>query len=283
VWTKKKFLIWGKTYPEFSKSYYETVCTGAVDAETGCLVRIYPVTLRYLKEPFKAYDWVEVEAERNESDFRPESFRIRQDTLKVVGHIDTKRKGEWLERKRWILSATNVFASVEALQAAEAVDHTSLGLVRPKSIRRIYLRRKPDHERNEWDQQRAAALRQKELFVDAETETKDLQFMPVQYRACFRCDDPMCTTEHDLSILDWGVYVLSRREYATGGAAVAERKVIEKIEELLDSTKREPYLFLGNTKAHSQSFMIVGLFHPPIEKTPGPARPHPTLKLPGID
>jgi hypothetical protein len=40
VWAKKKFLIWGKTYPEFSKTYYETVCTGAVDADTGRLVRI---------------------------------------------------------------------------------------------------------------------------------------------------------------------------------------------------------------------------------------------------
>jgi hypothetical protein len=34
VWTTKKLLIWGKTYPEFSKSYYETVCTGAVDEES---------------------------------------------------------------------------------------------------------------------------------------------------------------------------------------------------------------------------------------------------------
>ncbi len=273
MWTTKKFLIWGKTYPEFSKTYYETVCTGAVDAETGRLVRIYPVTLRYMKEPFKAYDWIEVEAERNTSDFRPESFRIRQDTLKVVGHIDTKKKGDWPERRRWILGPKNVFASVEALQAAEAADHTSLGLIRPKEIRRVYMRKKPDAERGEWDRQRAAALQQKELFVDAETETQDLQYMPVQYRACFRCDDPNCKTEHDLSILDWGVYVLSRREYAARGPAMAEQKVIEKIEELLDPSKRDPFLFLGNTKGHSQSFMIVGLFHPPIEPAPRVAEP----------
>ncbi len=273
MWTTKKFLIWGKTYPEFSKTYYETVCTGAVDAETGRLVRIYPVTLRYMKEPFKAYDWIEVEAERNTSDFRPESFRIRQETLKVVGHVDTKKKGDWPERRRWILGPKNVFASVEALQAAEAADHTSLGLIRPREIRRVYMRKKPDAERDEWDRQRAAALQQKELFVDAETETQDLQYMPVQYRACFRCDDPDCKTEHDLSILDWGVYVLSRREYAARGPAMAEQKVIEKIEELLDPSKRDPFLFLGNTKGHSQSFMIVGLFHPPIEPAPKVAEP----------
>jgi hypothetical protein len=27
MWTKKRLLIWGTTYPEFSKTYYETVCT----------------------------------------------------------------------------------------------------------------------------------------------------------------------------------------------------------------------------------------------------------------
>jgi len=282
VWAKKKYLIWGKTYPEFSKTYYETVCTGALDAETGNLVRIYPITLRYMKEPFKTYDWVEVEAERNTADFRPESFRIRQDTLKVVGHIDTKKKGDWPERKKWILGASNVFTSVEALQAEEAKDHTSLGLIKPKTITRIYMRKKPKSARAEWDEQRAAALQQKELFVDAESETQDLQFMPVQYRACFRCDDPVCKTEHDLSILDWGIYVLSRREYATRGASMAEQKVIEKIEELLDPTKREPYLFLGNTKQHSQSFTIVGLFHPPIASAPT-SKPSSSLKLPGFD
>lgn len=161
---------------------------------------------------------------------------------------------------------SNVFKSVEALQAMEASDHTSLGLVKPKSITRIYMKKKPEGERAEWEEQRAAALQQRELYVDAETVTHDLKFMPVQYRACFVCDDPACSTEHDLSILDWGVYVLSRREYASRGPGMAEQKVIEKITETMDAAKRQPYFFLGNTKAHSRSFMIVGLFHPPVVK-----------------
>jgi len=43
MWTTTKLLIWGTTYPEFSKTYYETVCTGALDEDTGKLVRIYPI------------------------------------------------------------------------------------------------------------------------------------------------------------------------------------------------------------------------------------------------
>lgn len=284
MWIKKNLLIWGKTYPEFSKKHYETVCTGAVDADTGKLLRIYPVTLRYMKEPFKTYDWIEALVERNPSDPRPESFRIQQDSIRVLKHLDTK--DGWVERSKWILGPESVFKSVEALRTAQAESHTSLGLVRPAKISRIYCKKRPESDRREWEEHRAQALAQKELYVDAETETKDLVFMPVQYRACFRCDDPACSTEHDLSILDWGIYALSRRQFATRGAALAERDVISKITEMMDASKRQPYFFLGNTKPHPQNFMVVGLYYPPrpdlhAKKKKGPEGT--TLKLPGID
>jgi hypothetical protein len=283
VWTTKKLLIWGKTYPEFSKGYYETVCTGAVDEETGKLVRIYPVTLRYMKEPFKTYDWIEAQVEKNPKDFRPESFRIRQETIKVGRHLDHDKSG-WAERARHVLRPGNVFASVEALQAMEAKDRTSLGLIKPKRITRIYMQYKPKDEKQEWEEQRALSLAQKDLFVDAESETRDLAFCPVRYRAKFVCDDSACKTEHDLSILDWGLYVLNYNQYADRGADMAEKKVVEKIEQLMDPSKREPYFYLGNTMAHSHSFMIVGLFHPPIAKAVGKKRPDPGApRLPGID
>lgn len=278
---KKKLLVWGKTYPEFSRSYYETVCTGAVDEETGKLVRIYPITLRYMKEKFKSYDWIEADVQRNSSDFRPESFKINQDTIKVVGHIGNKPK-EWQERSRWVLQTQNIFRSVEALQAAEKNDHTSLGLVRPKEITRIYKVRKKDSERREWEEARALAVQQRDLFVDPDSATKELAFCPVQYRAKFTCDDAACSTEHDFGILDWGLYVLDFNQWADRGGAMAEEKVVEKIQQLMDPSKRDPYFFLGNTKGYSHSFMIVGLFHPPRkeEKMPKAAEP---LKLPGFD
>ncbi|HVY46475.1 MAG TPA: hypothetical protein VHB21_11380 [Minicystis sp.] len=269
MWSTRKFLIWGKTYPEFSKKYLETVCTGAVDEETGKLARIYPLTVRYMEKPFRTYDWVEVEAEPTGSnDRRPESFRVQQQSLKVVGHIDTTKKNDWPDRRRWVLGPKNqnVFASVEELRAAQAKDRTSLGLIRPKAITRVYAKRKPESARAEWDEKRAAALSKSELFIDAETETRDLEYVPVQYRACFRCDDPACDTEHDLSILDWGLYVLHLRQFAARGASMAERDVIDHIQNLLDPKQRDPFLFLGNTLAHPQNFMIVGLFHPPIER-----------------
>lgn len=278
-WENRRLLIWGKTYPEFSAKYYETVCTGAVDAETGRLVRIYPITLRYMKEPFKTYDWVDARIEKNPSDARPESFRIDQDSIKVVSHLDTK--DGWAERTRWILREGNIFKSVEALRESQAKNDTSLGLVRPKEIRRVYCKKRPESDRVEWDEHRARALAQRDLFVDAETETKDLAYMPVQYRACFRCDDPACSTEHDMSILDWGVYALSRKQYAARGPSMAERDVIDQIERSMNLATKDAYFFLGNTKPHPQNFMIVGLYYPP-KSQPKAAPPTGTPKLPGF-
>lgn len=263
-WTRKKLLIWGKTYPEFSEKYYETVCTGALDVETGNLIRLYPITLRYMKEPFKAYDFVEAEIERNSSDPRPESYKINQESIKVVGHLDPKNG--WAARSGYLLRERNVFKSVEALRDAQKRDATSLGMVRPKEVGRVYCQKRPESDRAEWEAHRARALAQKDLFVDAEAETKDLVYMPVQYRACFRCDDPLCQIEHDMSILDWGTYALSRSQFAIGGHSKAERDVIAQIEKVMDLTKHDPYFFLGNTKAHPQAFTIVGMYYPPIKK-----------------
>ncbi len=283
VWAKTKLLIWGKTYPEFSAKHYETVCTGALDPQTGRLVRIYPIKLRHMKDPFHAYDWVEAEVERNEADFRPESHRIRENTIEKVGELGTS-KTEWAERARLILgpNKSNVFASVEALVAAEKKDHTSLGLVRPREITRIYKRKKSETERKEWDEQRARALKQRDLFIDGEKATKELAFCPVQYRAKFTCDDPACSTEHDMGILDWGLYVLDYKQWAERGGGMAEEKVVEAIQLRMDPSKRDPYFFLGNTKMHPQNFMIVGLFHPPKAEPPKPTKGE-SMKLPGFE
>src|SRR5689334_7137004 len=43
----EQVLIWGKTYPELSRRYSETVCTAGL-RQDGTPIRLYPVPLRYL-------------------------------------------------------------------------------------------------------------------------------------------------------------------------------------------------------------------------------------------
>lgn len=272
MFERRRLLVWGKTYPEWSKSHYETVCTGAVDEQSGRLIRIYPITLRFMGkggvagDPFRKYEWIVAEVERNDGkDYRPESYRINQQSIVTDGHIPTDKPGGWEERRRWVLGQHNVFRSVEDLWDAQEADRTSLGLVRPKTIKRFYDKKKPPDARAEWDEARERALAQRDLFIDAENAplVKELRFMPIQYRVEFECDDERCKG-HDMSILDWELYALHRKVFADKGAVGARNDVIQKLEQSTDSSKRDVFFFLGNTAAHPHNFMVVGLFTPPL-------------------
>jgi hypothetical protein len=68
-----------------------------------------------------------------------------------------------------------------------------------------------------------------------------------------------------------------------GGGRVDALDVQEAVDLGMDSRKREPYFFLGNTKAHPQTFMIVGLYYPAKASEMPLNRPSPgSLRLPGL-
>jgi hypothetical protein len=73
---KEKVLITVKTYPTYSKSYEELVCTAGFK-EDGTFIRIYPIPYRKLDydSRFAKYQWIELDLVKNTSDFRPESYR----------------------------------------------------------------------------------------------------------------------------------------------------------------------------------------------------------------
>ncbi|MBP9581870.1 MAG: hypothetical protein KBE38_06915, partial [Ignavibacterium sp.] len=73
---RMKILITVKAYPAISKKYNETVCTAGI-TEEGRWIRIYPIPFRQLdyNNQFRKYEWIELDLEKNPSDFRPESYR----------------------------------------------------------------------------------------------------------------------------------------------------------------------------------------------------------------
>lgn len=265
--TTKRLFIWGTTFPEWSEKYFETVCTGAIDGGTGRLLRIYPIRFPTLMEDgnrFHKYQWIEAPIEKNQRDFRPESFRVDQERIVIGERIGTE--DGWRERERLILNPQNLFPSVETLWDAQRRDHTSLGLVKPAKVVDVYQARRPQADRSAFDEHRLRA-RQNLFENDIDPEgLRDLAYVPVEYRVKFQCDDARCKT-HDMSIRDWEVYQLSRASYARReGDAQATDDVLNKLWDCFDLKKRDTRLFLGNMMQHPESFMIVGIFWPPIEK-----------------
>ncbi len=85
TWQKKKILILGTTYPSHSKKYSEIVCTGGIEEDTGRMVRLHPVPMRYMLagNRFQKSQWIEASIRKHDNDPRPESYRIDPHSIKV--------------------------------------------------------------------------------------------------------------------------------------------------------------------------------------------------------
>lgn len=252
----ERILIWGKTYPELSRRYSETVCTAGVRAD-GSPIRLYPVPLRYLNDEnqYKLWDWIDVPVRKAE-DTRPESFKIRADGIRHIDRVPTD-DNEWAGRREVISRDTSWhFADVGALKAAQRECGRSFGFVAPGSIEGIYLRRKSAQEEAEYNAKIEEIQAQRDMFLP---EYKELGFrrqeIRLQWRCPIRC--PECANgPHDMQVLDWGLIELARKNRWDWDLAK------RRLEEIANLDTHDFRLFLGNMKAHPTAFTIVGLWYP---------------------
>lgn len=254
---KLRVLIWGKTYPELSSKYVETVCTGGV-REDGTPVRLYPVPLRYLDtgQRYELYDWIEAPVEKSSSDPRPESFKVDSHHISRVGHIDPK--GSWAARRDFIFKDLSwQFGSVRDLKEAQRRTQRSLGIVHPGTVEDVRLVPKGAQERAEYESKLAEIQSQQDLF---HPQYKELEFLTHDIKLRWRCLDscPECKNRpHDMKALDWGLLELARRE----GWVKAEKK----LEEISDLRTHDFRIFMGNFRLHSHIFGIIGMWYPKVQ------------------
>ncbi len=256
-----RVLIWGKTYPELSAKYVETVCTGGV-REDGSPIRLYPVPLRYLDtgNQYQLYDWVEAPIQRNLKDPRPESFKVSADRIALVGHINPDTAG-WRERANLIFRDPSwQFANIGQLKEAQRRDRQSIGIVTPGEIVDVRAVAKTAKERTEWDEKMLQVQSQGDLF---RPEYKELEFPSHDIRLRWRCREPCdeCSRHpHDMKALDWGLLKLARRE--------GFEKARARLEVISDLRTHDFRLFMGNFFLHQHIFGIIGMWYPKIPAQP---------------
>jgi len=253
MWEEKEFLICVKTYPEYSITYTETVCTAAVLRETGQLIRLYPIPFRYLlgKHQFKKYQWVQAKIKKNPKDGRPESYRIEKDSIRPLGMVDTKNA--WSVRKKLVLSHNNLFGSLEDLKDSQVAQGTSLGIIKPRKIR-FHVQKKTESEIAEENQKKKQIDSQLDFWVDK----KDLELISYRFLISFNCNDPNCAG-HKISVLDWEFGELYRR---VSRSVAWKEKMRQKVEQIC-SRERDVYFFMGNMASRPKTFCILGIFYPP--------------------
>lgn len=263
VWERKRILIWGKTRPELSRTYKETVCTGGVLADTKRLIRLYPIPLRYLNDEqvFKKYQWVEADIKRSPHDARPESYRVKCDTITRVGDPIPTGDGCWTERAAWVMAPGNVYPSLDQLLEANASDATSLGLVRCEQIVKIHAERFSEEEKEQfWKKYRQIQQVQELQFEpEAEVRVKPIQHPDFRFKIKFKSGD----REPDLTVYDWEVDALYFNRIQAGRSRQQARdEVIDQLTNVICSPKRDTHFFLGNSLGHQRSFSIVGFWWP---------------------
>jgi hypothetical protein len=258
---RRKILIVTKTYPSISTKYKETVCTAGLllDNEDNPIhwIRIYPVRFRNLDFDKKYPRWSIISAniERNEKDYRWESYRIEDSSIQISRKLDTKNS--WAERKKFILPL--VSTSIREIQSQDR----SLGIIKPESIKKYFV----SNTEREWNSKQQAMQDQIDLFEPS----VELEKIPYKFGYEFIDGDG---DSHRYSISDWEIMQLYRNCRNSSNQPDLEgkeREALEKVRVRLEDeflSKKDLYFVVGNLKDHKNNFMNIGLFYPPIVKNP---------------
>jgi hypothetical protein len=268
----RRILVVVKTYPNPSVSYVETVCCAGVDLDTGGWVRMYPITFRRLADKrFKKYQVITCAVGPPRQDNRPESLRVDQDTIELVGDPMPAGPQGWRSRLALLPAPAR---SLEEIQEAQRLRGVSIGMFRPRQITGLVKRKaKP------WTERKRAALRQQRLGLgEAElAELADLEQIPWSFAYRFTCDDERCSG-HELGILDWEIGQAYRSWSRTYGDDW-EAKLRQRYEVELPAA--DLHFVVGNLNARRHVFEIIGLVYPPRSKMADSGFVQETLDLMG--
>lgn len=263
---RKRIYITVKTYPTISEKYAELVCTAGI-LEDGSWIRIYPMPFRLLRDEqqYPKYTWIEVEVEKNTSDFRIESYRPN---LSSIVTTPRPKKADWDNRRKIILQNGTVYTNMQTIIKKARSEKMSLATFKPTKILDFTV--EPDSR--DWDPRKLSALQmqsqQLNLFKSSkeiEEEFRVVQKIPFKFSYKFEDDSGK---KSKLMIEDWeiGMLYLKCLARAKGNEDVAIEKVRQKY--LLDFAKKDVYFFLGTTlRNHNVSknpFIIIGVFYPPV-------------------
>lgn len=227
-----------KAAPQVGIKHGETVCCAGVDLH-GNWLRLYPVSFRQLdaSQKFKRWDRIRFGWRMPNDDQRPESRRVDQQTLEIVGDIKKSERARLLER-----------TIVRGL-AAEREKGRSLALLDPEIIEFV-VQPKPDDELTA-EQARFERMRaQQDLFTKAATP---YQPCPYLFKYRYRTADG----ERFGTCQDWEIEATFFRWRGLYG----ERRALEEMSRKFgEEFPRRGLLFaMGTHSRYPDQWLINGL------------------------
>lgn len=245
------------TYPHPSRGHQELVCTAGI-TKAGEWVRLYPIDYRYRprEQQFRKYQWIEVELEPvgAGNDGRKESRRPLLQSIKVLGEPLNTQDG-WRERRKIIDAMPH--STRRQLEAAYEADKTSLGIIRPKRILDMEIRKADKEWKPEWK----ILFTQMTLFGPAQ---KPLRKIPFTFHYVFECEDS--DKPHVAMCEDWELGVLFLNEAARlGSDELAAESVRKRFLGELCREDKDTRFFMGTFFPYN-TWLVLGVFWPPKSK-----------------
>lgn len=247
----RKALIVVRTYPTPAKSGIEVSCTAAI-TDKGEWLRLFPVPWRLLgtDQRFRKYQWVELTITKAR-DPRPESYRLKQDGIKIISSLSAVR--DWKARKE-IIFPLRAHCLCCLVRQRDVQGHPTLGIFKPKRIECLAISPVSPN----WTTAQLAILRQGHLFI--KNPKAELEKIPFKFQYKFWCDDKDCTS-HTLICTDWEMGQ-SWRKWRSNYGDKWEQKFRGRYEAEMIG-KYDTHFYVGTIHQHPHIWIIVGLFYPP--------------------
>lgn len=268
-----KVLISVKTYPILSTKYSELVCTAGFK-EDGTWIRIYPLPFRALdrEQQYQKWQWIELDLERNTSDSRIESYKVKDlESLKVGELLGTEQT--WFKRKQ-IINKNNIYKDLTVLiDKANKENSLSLATFKPTKILDFTV----EEVDREWDKNKLAILKarsqQLSLFQTEDEVKREFELVDkLPYKFSYKFED-VNGKQSTLMIEDWEIGALywGCLQNCAGDEERAVQQVKDKYIGFI--SKCDVLLFLGTTQKYhgwaSNPFVIIGVFYPKSDPQPG--------------
>ncbi len=252
-----------KAAPVLTAGLEESMCVAAITTGPNpAWVRLYPVPFRDLaaENHFRKFQSVTVRVKRPPRDRRPESWLPIQGSIRTGAALSTKHG--WSARKERIrlLGEQNMCDLNAANQGGSGTGVPSLGVVRPITTPKLEITRLDEDVLRKRKKRAEASANQPSLFDDASTRRPPLEVVPWRFRYLYSCRAADCNG-HAQTIVDWEIVALWRK---VRDLPDWQDRMRRKFVDEMWAPGRDTVLFVGNQEQHPGSFLVLGVFWPPL-------------------
>ena len=228
-----------KAAPQLGQKHGETVCCAGIDLQ-GNWLRLYPVAFRTLEDgqKFGRWDRIHFRWRLPNDDHRPESRRVDQDSIRVVGELPPRERQQFL--------AARIVTSLNRERAAKR----SLALLKAQILKFSY-ERKSDKEIQSERAAFAALRNQIDLF-----NTKPLipyEPCPFKFQYRYQTDDGI----RQGTCQDWEIeatFYNWRKEYGEQKALTDMQRVFGD-----EYPTKGMLMAMGTHSLHPDTWLINGI------------------------